>query len=103
MSPLATPASLPQPAVGAPRLPTDPGKLWQAARDFEAMAISQFLQPMFDTVDLSKGLFGGGSAEAAWKPMLVQEFGKMIGAHGGLGLAQPVYAAMLRAQEAQSQ
>jgi len=32
--------------------------------------------------------------------MLVQEIAKQIAAHGGLGLAAPVYASMLRAQEA---
>jgi Rod binding domain-containing protein len=63
------------------------------------MAIGQMLQPMFDTVDTSKGLFGGGPGEAAWKPMLVQEFAKQIEAHGGLGLARPIYDAMLRMQE----
>jgi Rod binding domain-containing protein len=64
------------------------------------MAIGQLLQPMFDTVDTSKGSFGGGPGEEAWKPMLVQEFAKQIAAHGGLGLAKPVYDAMLRMQEA---
>jgi Rod binding domain-containing protein len=75
-------------------------KLRQAAQDFEAMALGELLQPMFDTVATSGGAFGGGAAEATWKPMLVQALGKQIAAHGGLGLAAPVLAAMLRAQEA---
>jgi peptidoglycan hydrolase FlgJ len=77
----------------------DPARIRKAANDFEAMVIGQFLQPMFDTVDTTKSAFGGGSAEAAWKPMLVQEIGKQIAAHGGFGLAEPVYAAMMRMQE----
>ena len=64
------------------------------------MAIGQLLQPMFDTVDTSHGTFGGGPGEEAWKPMLVQEFAKQIEAHGGLGLAKPIYDAMMRMQEA---
>jgi len=32
--------------------------------------------------------------------MLVQEFAKQIASHGGLGLARPVYDAMLRMQGA---
>jgi len=64
------------------------------------MAIGQLLQPMFDTVDTSHGTFGGGPGEEAWKPMLVQEFAKQIANHGGLGLAKPVYDAMMRMQEA---
>jgi Rod binding domain-containing protein len=77
----------------------DPAKLAKSAQDFEAMAIGQLLQPMFDTVDTSHDAFGGGAGEEAWKPMLVQEFAKQIAAHGGLGLAKPVYEAMLRMQE----
>ena len=64
------------------------------------MAIGQLLQPMFDTVNTAKSTFGGGAGEEAWKPMLVQEFAKQIAAHGGLGLAKPVYDAMIRMQEA---
>jgi flagellar protein FlgJ len=88
-------ASVPQTANSA-----QVAQLHQAAQDFEAMALGELLQPMFDTVDTSSGAFGGGAAEAAWKPMLVQAIGKQIAAHGGLGLAAPVLAAMLRAQEA---
>jgi len=77
-------------------------KIWEAAKKFEAMAIGQLLAPMFDTVDTSHSLFGGGEAETTWKPMLVDAIGKQIEGHGGFGLAQPVYAAMLRAQEAGS-
>jgi flagellar protein FlgJ len=77
----------------------DPAKIAKAANDFEAMAIGQLLKPMFDTVDTAHGTFGGGPGEEAWKPMMVQEFAKQIEAHGGLGLAKPVYDAMLRMQE----
>jgi peptidoglycan hydrolase FlgJ len=89
--------------LGAPLdAPRDP-KVWAAAKKFEAMAIGQMLAPMFDTVDLSKSKFGGGQGESAWKPMMVDAIGKQIEAHGGFGLAQPVYAAMLRAQENHAQ
>ena len=63
------------------------------------MAIGQLLAPMFETVDTAHSAFGGGAAEAAWRPMMVDAIGKQIAAHGGLGLAAPVFAAMLRAQE----
>jgi flagellar protein FlgJ len=82
--------------------PLDP-KIWQAAQKFEAMAIGQMLAPMFDTVDLSKTKFGGGQGEAAFKPMMIDAIGKQMAAHGGFGLAQPIYAAMLRAQEGRAQ
>ena len=71
----------------------------RAARDFEAMAIGNLIKPMFDTVDTAHGPFGGGDGESAWKPILIAELGRHIAAHGGLGIAQPVLQAMLRAQE----
>ena len=63
------------------------------------MAIGQLLQPMFETVDTAHAAFGGGEGEAAWRPMLVDAIGKQMAAHGGIGLAVPVFNAMLRAQE----
>jgi peptidoglycan hydrolase FlgJ len=79
--------------------PEQTARLWQAAHDFEAMAIGQLLQPMFATVDTAHSAFGGGDAEATWQPMLVDAIGKQMAAHGGIGLAVPVFNAMLRAQE----
>jgi peptidoglycan hydrolase FlgJ len=84
----------------ASNLPPDRvAKLWQAAQSFEAMALGQLLQPMFDTVDTAHSAFGGGDAEQTWRPMLVDAIGKQMSAHGGIGLAVPVFNAMLRAQE----
>lgn len=74
-------------------------KAWKAARDFEAMALSALLAPMFDTVDAAHGLMGGGEGEATWRPMLTQQIAKAIAQHGGLGLAAPVYRQMLLSQE----
>jgi peptidoglycan hydrolase FlgJ len=79
--------------------PEKTAKVWQAARDFEAMAIGQLLQPMFDTVDTAHSAFGGGEGEAAWRPMLIDAIGKQMAANGGIGLAVPVFNAMLHAQE----
>jgi peptidoglycan hydrolase FlgJ len=91
------PAAAPLPASTLPQEKLS--KLWQAARDFEALAIGQLLSPMFETVDTAHSAFGGGEAEATWRPMMVDAIGKQIAAHGGFGLAAPIYAAMLRAQE----
>lgn len=85
--------------VSPPAASGDPAQLRKAARDFEAMAIGELLKPMFDTIDLSKGLFGGGAGEAAWKPMLVEQMARNIAARGGLGLAEHVYQSLLRMQE----
>jgi Rod binding domain-containing protein len=63
------------------------------------MAIGQLLQPMFQTIDVKHSSFGGGEAEEAWRPMLVDAIAKQMATHGGIGLAAPVFNAMLRAQE----
>ena len=87
---------------GATLSPAQRQKVAASAQQFEALALGQLLAPMFDTVDTSKGLFGGGDGEAAWKPMMVSELAKSIAASGGLGLAKPIMQQMLRLQEAKS-
>lgn len=74
-------------------------QLRKAAQDFEATALSELFKPMFETVDMSNSLFGGGEAESSWRPIMVQEMCKSIAAKGGLGLAAPVYQQLLRMQE----
>lgn len=74
-------------------------RFWKAAQDFEAMVLGQLIAPMFATVETSKGPFGGGAAEEAWRPMLSQEIGRHIARGNGLGLAVPVFRQMLLAQE----
>ena len=79
--------------------PAEVAKTRQAAQDFEAMALGEMLQPMFKTVDTSKGLFGGGQGEATWKPMMVDEMAKTIAKNGGIGIANSVMKELLRIQE----
>jgi hypothetical protein len=102
--PSGTPSGTPSgaPSGGAPSgalSGASQASIAKSAHDFEAMAIAQFLQPMFNTVDPSKGLFGGGEGEAAWRPMMVEQLAKQLANHGGLGLAKQIQAAMERAQE----
>jgi flagellar protein FlgJ len=86
------PASLPPPAVTE-------AKLRHAAEEFTTTALTELLQPMFDSADTSNGMFGGGAVEQQFKPMLIQEIARQIAHSGGLGLAEPVYQQMLRLQE----
>jgi peptidoglycan hydrolase FlgJ len=98
---MTTPCILP--AAGPPPSdlpPAQAARLWRAAKAFEGMTLGALLKPMFNTVNTASGPFGGGSAEANWRPMLIAEIGKNIAAAGGLGLAAPVFRAMLTAQEA---
>ncbi len=69
----------------------------KSAQDFEAMAITQMLQPMFEGIK-TDGLFGGGHGEAVMRGFLLNEYGKSIAAAGGIGLADNVYAEILKMQ-----
>lgn len=79
--------------------PQQQQKIDKAAHDFEAMAIGQLLTPMFQTIDQSKSMFGGGDGEQAWKPMWISALAKQMAANGGIGLAKPVMQQMLIMQE----
>ncbi|MGG5808785.1 rod-binding protein [Falsiroseomonas sp. CW058] len=91
----------PLPAAPAPtpaRAPARDADLRRAARDFEAQALGALLNPMFEGLDTS-GPFGGGAAEAQWRPMLVEAIARDLARAGGLGLAASVGREMLRLQE----
>ena len=92
-APLASPHA--RPGTAAP----DDAKIQKSAQDFTAVALGEMLAPMFDTLDQTGGTFGGGGGEAAFRPMLVQEFAKSIAGQGGFGLTEQVAKAMLALQE----
>ena len=88
------------PAITTTLPPETVQKVWKAAQDFEAVALNEFLKPMFDTVDLSSTPMGGGEGEQAWRPMMVDAVAKQIAHAGGLGIAAPVFRQMIQMQEA---
>jgi Rod binding domain-containing protein len=69
-----------------------------AAADFEAVFLSQMLEQMFKGVR-TDGPFGGGKAEDMFRTFMLQEYGKVMAANGGVGIADVVKREMLRAQE----
>ena len=46
----------------------------------------------------AKGPFGGGFAEETYRSLLNQELGRQMSAGGGVGIADAVYAEMLKLQ-----
>lgn len=93
-APLPTSAASARPAPPAEQL----ARLRQSAGEFEAMALSELLQPMFRTVDAAHGPFGGGAGEATWRPLLVDQMAKAVARAGGVGIGEAVFQEMLRAQ-----
>jgi Rod binding domain-containing protein len=69
---------------------SNPAAIAKQARDFETMAISQLLTPIFDTVDTPDALFGGSPAEKTWQPFLLHAIAAQMEADGGLGLAAQI-------------
>ena len=84
-------------ALRAPAAARSDAAMRRAARDFEAQALGLMLQPIFATVDQSRSRFGGGAAEAQWRPMLVDAFAAAaVRAGTGIGLADSVLREMQR-------
>ena len=65
----------------------------QAARDFEATFIHQFLEHMWTGIETSEP-FGGGHSEAVFRSMLNDEIAKKIGERGGIGLAEVIFESL---------
>ncbi len=78
---------------------TDPKEADKVSRDFEAMFLSNMLQPMFAGLKSGKGFFGGGHAEDTFQAMLVDEYGKVMAKAGGVGIAKMVRDQILKLQE----
>ena len=71
----------------------------KVGQDFEAMFLSQMLQPMFESMEPDP-VFGGGYGEKMFRSLQVEEFAKGMARTGGIGLADAITREMLRMQEA---
>lgn len=67
------------------------------AKEFEAMFLQEMLQPIFDQIE-TDGPFGGGQAEAAFRPMLLENYAKSISDSGGIGISDSILTEILRMQ-----
>lgn len=74
-----------------------PEEIRRTAENFEAMFLAQMLAPMFDGLS-TDGEFGGGAGERAFRPMLIEEYGRAIMRAGGVGVADAVAREMMRLQ-----
>lgn len=69
-----------------------------AAKDFEAVFMSQMLKPMWAGVETDP-VFGGGAGEDVMRDMLIQEYGKSMAEADHYGLADAVMKEMISLQE----
>lgn len=87
-------------AASAPKpQPRNTKDIDAAARDFEAVFISQMFEQMWAGVK-TDGPGGGGSGEAIFRSLMIQDIGRQLANQGGIGLADSVKREMLAMQEA---
>ncbi len=73
-------------------------KAREAAEEFEAFFLSQFLNTMTSGLQ-TDGMFGGGESEKVFRSMLNEEYAKTISRQNGIGVADAVFREMLAMQE----
>jgi Rod binding domain-containing protein len=95
-------------APGAELLPSARGqglttaqwaKARHAAKEFEAVFLSEMFNAMYAGLS-AEPPFGGGPAERIFRSLLIQEYAVTLAERGGVGIADAVLDQLLRAQEA---
>lgn len=71
------------------KLKTTDDKINDKAKDLEAVLISVMVDPMFPKGKES-GLYGGGQGSDIYRMMMIEQYGKMMSEHGGLGIAKNI-------------
>lgn len=98
----AAQASAPGAATGASGK-VRPGDAARVAEEFEGVFLSQMMGDMnvsFASPGAASAAGGGGKEESPFASMLRDEYAKIIGRSGGVGLAHQVMGELIRAQEA---
>jgi Rod binding domain-containing protein len=95
---VAAPGGTSAPSAATPTPPQDRGELRKSAEDFEAVFLSTVISRMFASIPVD-GPFGGGHAEATYRSFLADEYAAELSRQGGIGIADAVYADLVRLQE----
>jgi peptidoglycan hydrolase FlgJ len=73
------------------------GKTKEAAENFESMFLGKMFEEMFTGVD-GDGPAGGSGALKIWRSFMIDNYAKSFAKAGGIGIAAPVYNALLKEQ-----
>ncbi len=68
-----------------------------AAKDFEAVFVSEMIKPMFEGIKVD-ATFGGGKGEEMFRGLMIDEYGKMISQTGQVGIADAVKEKLIEMQ-----
>ncbi len=96
MTSAVTPGIVPAP-MAPPSEDVQRRRIAQAAQDFESSFLSVMISQMFTGLE-ADGPFSGGSGEATFRSFLSDAMARQITRSGGIGLAAPVQAEMLKLQ-----
>lgn len=96
MTTAVAPGSAPSPLM-TPTEDVQRRRIAQAAQDFESSFLSVMIGQMFTGLE-ANGAFSGGAGEAAFRSFLSDAMARQITRSGGVGLAGPVQAEMLKLQ-----
>jgi Rod binding domain-containing protein len=97
MDPINPAAAQPAAAAAAAPAIDRNSPAYKAAQDFESVFLGQMVAQMYTGLD-AEGPFGGGFAEQTYRSLLYQEIGRQMAAGGGVGIADAVYAEMVKLQ-----
>ena len=100
-SPFAAPPAIARTgaAAQAPAAPIQGAdRIQAAAREFEAVFLSNMLEEMFAGL-ADEGPLGAGSGTATWRSLLTDEYARTIASAGGIGLADHVQRQLIALQE----
>lgn len=75
-----------------------PQEAERVAKQFEGMFLSQLMSAMWQGVDMSGGMFGGGVGEKAYAGLLHEEYAKVFSQTGGIGLSDRLKTEILALQ-----
>lgn len=92
-----TPQTLEERLAALPKSQAD--HIRKTAQDFEAVFLETMFAPMFDGAGEEGPLGENGTGGATWRSMLTNEYARTFAKSGGVGIAEPVMAEMLRLQE----
>lgn len=68
-----------------------------AAREFEAVFISQMVKPMFEGIE-TDGMFGGGKGEEVFRGLMIEQYGKEIADRDITGIQTQVMHKLIELQ-----
>ena len=93
--PLTQPPGLPTHGSTAAKAQQGTPEERRTAEQFEAVFLTEMLQPMFEGLS-TDGIGGGGRGEEMFRPLLIEQYADAIAKRGGVGVAANILSELTR-------